>query len=65
MKRASEDREAENADFQQAAMDQRITQQILQKAINRMSQVYAFLQQMEMESQEPGAPQMKLSATHT
>merc|ERR1719262_667446 len=63
MKRASEDREAENADFQQAAMDQRITQQILQKAINRMSQVYAFLQQLE--AQQPGAPQMQLSGTHT
>merc|ERR1719408_643132 len=59
MKRASENRESENADFQQAAMDQRITQQILTKAINRMSQVYAFLQQ------DPGAPQMQLSATHT
>merc|ERR1719161_25769 len=44
MTRASEDREAENADFQQAVMDQRITQQILEKAIQRMSQVYAFLQ---------------------
>merc|ERR1719456_398267 len=44
MKRASEDREAENADFQQAVMDQRITQQILKKAIDRMSQVYALLQ---------------------
>merc|ERR1719262_776738 len=63
MKRASEDREAENADFQQAAMDQRITQQILQKAINRMSQVYAFLQQLA--SQQPGAPQMQLSGTYT
>merc|ERR1719456_1979411 len=44
MKRASEDREAENGDFQQAVMDQRITQQILKKAIDRMSQVYALLQ---------------------
>merc|ERR1719456_1236258 len=44
MTRASEDREAENADFQQAVMDQRITQQILKKAIDRMSQVYALLQ---------------------
>merc|ERR1719161_3484440 len=44
MTRASEDREAENADFQQAVMDQRITQQILEKAIQRMSEVYAFLQ---------------------
>merc|ERR1719408_902072 len=63
MKRASENRESENADFQQAAMDQRITQQILTKAINRMSQVYAFLQQLE--SQQPGAPRMQLSGTAT
>merc|ERR1719161_529067 len=40
MKRASEDRESENADFQTAVTDQRITQQILKKALERMQQVY-------------------------
>merc|ERR1719217_1580332 len=40
MKRASEDRENENADFQTAVSDQRITQQILKKALARMQQVY-------------------------
>merc|ERR1719265_2736806 len=45
MKRASEDREAENADFQTTVNDQRITQMILTKALDRMKQVYALLQQ--------------------
>merc|ERR1719181_2134726 len=68
MKKASEIREGENADFQQTVIDQRITQTILQKAIDRMSQVYgcggggcnehAFLEQ-------PGAPHIQTSGTHT
>jgi hypothetical protein len=57
MKKASEIREGENADFQQTVTDQRITQTILQKATDRMSQVY-FLQQ-------PGAPHIQTSGTHT
>merc|ERR1719217_103474 len=56
MTRASEDREAENADFQQAVMDQRITQQILEKAIQRMSQVYAFLQRAGPAHFQSSAP---------
>jgi hypothetical protein len=58
MKKASEIREGENADFQQTVNDQRITQMILQKAIERMSQVYGFLQ-------KPGAPHIQTSGTHT
>merc|ERR1719284_1531174 len=58
MKRASENREAENADFQQAVTDQRITQQILQKALERMQSVYSFLQQ-------PGGPHIQTSGTDT
>merc|ERR1719324_863781 len=58
MKRASENREAENADFQQAVLDQRVTQQILQKALERMQQVYLFLQQ-------PGGPHIQTSGTDT
>merc|ERR1719191_1098580 len=58
MKRASENREAENADFQQAVTGQRITQQILQKALERMQSVYLFLQQ-------PGGPHIQTSATDT
>merc|ERR1719316_475751 len=70
MKRASEDREAENADFQQTVLDQRITQQILQKAYDRMAAVYALLQRRARkvslaELEQPGAPQMQLSGTDT
>mmetsp|Transcript_25493 Transcript_25493/g.58813 ORF Transcript_25493/g.58813 Transcript_25493/m.58813 type:complete len:693 (-) Transcript_25493:63-2141(-) len=59
MKRASETREAEYGDFQQTIMDQRLTQTILKKAIVRMSEVYAFLQQ------EPGAAHIHTSGNHT
>jgi len=60
MKRRSETREGENADYQTTVQDQRLTQMILQKAIDRMSQVYAFL-----ESRQPGAPHVQTSGTHT
>lgn len=60
MKRASEQREAENADFQQTILDQRLTQSILEKALTRMKQVYALLQQ-----HQPGAPHTQTSGTHT
>merc|ERR1719265_807590 len=72
MKRASEDREAENADFQQTAMDQRMTQMILTKALDRMKQVYALLQQRARahlhavhQHEAPGAPHIQTSATDT
>jgi hypothetical protein len=42
--RASHDRGAENADFQQELKDQRITQAILNKAIGRMSEKFGFMQ---------------------
>merc|ERR1719158_2606646 len=58
MKRASEDREAENSDYQQAVSDQRITQMILDKALQRMKQVYSMMQ-------APGAPHIQTSATDT
>jgi hypothetical protein len=58
MQRASDNRVAENADFQQTVSDQRLTQVILQKAIDRMKQVYGFLQ-------GPGAPHIQTSATKT
>jgi len=40
MARASDNREAENGELQQTISDQRLTQMILQKAIDRMRQVY-------------------------
>jgi len=60
MKKASEIREGENADFQQTVTDQRITQAILQKAIDRMNQVYS-----EYTSMMQGAPHIQTSGTHT
>merc|ERR1719182_974122 len=60
MKRASETREAENADFQTTVSDHRVMSMILTKAIDRMKQVYAMLQQGA-----PGAPHTQTSATNT
>merc|ERR1719473_146627 len=58
MKRAGDTREAENADYQQTVVDQRLTQAILKKALDRMKQVYAFLEQ-------PGAAHTQTSGNHT
>merc|ERR1719174_1340346 len=60
MKRASETREAENADFQVTVNDHRVMSMILTKALDRMKQVYALLQQ-----RKPGAPHIQTSGTHT
>uniref|UniRef100_A0A7S3MG34 Uncharacterized protein n=1 Tax=Spumella elongata TaxID=89044 RepID=A0A7S3MG34_9STRA len=57
MKKASENREAENADYQQTVSDQRLSQMILSKALKRMKQVYAMLQA------EPGAPHVQMEAS--
>jgi len=61
MKRASEIREAENADYQQTVTDNRLTQIILGKAHDRMSQVYAMIQ----EAPKAGAPHIATSGNHT
>jgi chromosome segregation ATPase len=57
VKRASEDREAENKVFQQTVADQRATQAILQKALTRLNDVYGFVQSKAkaQTKQEPGA----------
>lgn len=60
MKRASEDREAQNVEYQQVVSDQRVTQAILKKALDRMGQVYSMLQQGQ-----PGAPHIQTSGTAT
>merc|ERR1719456_977966 len=60
MKRASETREAENADFQVTVNDHRIMSMILEKALARMKEVYALIQQGK-----PGAPHIQTSGTHT
>jgi chromosome segregation ATPase len=55
MTRASEDREAENAEFQQTVSDQRAAQQILMLALNRMKEVYGFAQVRASAPTDPGA----------
>merc|ERR1719379_2439928 len=55
-KRAGEDREAENAEFQETVADQRATQEILNKALMRLKAFYdkkSFLQ--SKQKQTPGA----------
>jgi peptidoglycan hydrolase CwlO-like protein len=57
LKRAGEDREAENADFQTVVSDQRATQGILTNALNVLKAVYdkkAFVQ--TRAKQEPAGP---------
>jgi len=60
MKRASETREADNGDFQRTVNDHRVMSMILTKALDRMKEVYALMQQ-----QKPGAPHIQTSGTHT
>jgi len=60
MKSGSETREADNSDFQVTVNDQRVMSMILTKALDRMKQVYALLQQ-----RQPGAPHIQTSGTHT
>jgi len=60
MKRSSEIREGEDADYQQTMQDQRLTQMILKKALARMKEVYLLQQR-----QKPGAPHIQTSGTHT
>mmetsp|Transcript_18653 Transcript_18653/g.40751 ORF Transcript_18653/g.40751 Transcript_18653/m.40751 type:complete len:692 (-) Transcript_18653:119-2194(-) len=62
MKRSSENREGEHAVFAQTISDQRLTQVILNKALNRMKQVYAMLQE---EPSQPGAAHTATSGNHT
>merc|ERR1719454_527599 len=57
LKRAGEDRELENADFQQTIADQRETQKLLQSALDVLAKVFekkALLQ--KSQKQEPAGP---------
>merc|ERR1719421_1091580 len=57
LKRAGEDREKENADFQTTVADQRATQALLQKALDVLKGVYAKKELMQIRSrQEPAGP---------
>merc|ERR1719331_1614059 len=53
MKRAGEDREAENAEFQETVADQRAAQQILTMALNRMKETYGLVQSEPGEAAPP------------
>jgi len=58
LKRAGEDRELENKDFQATVADQRETQKLLTSAMNVLKAVYAkkFLQVHATKKQEPAGP---------
>lgn len=54
IKHASEDREAENKEFQQVIADQRATQVILQKAADRLKQTYSAKSLLQVHRADPG-----------
>merc|ERR1719248_86549 len=57
LKRAGEDREKENADFQTTIADQRASQALLNKALDVLKGVYAKKELMQIRSrQEPAGP---------
>jgi chromosome segregation ATPase len=58
MKRAGEDRELENTDFQKTVQDQRATKDLLTRALDVLKGVFAkkFLQLEAKEKQEPAGP---------
>merc|ERR1719197_2326138 len=57
MKRAGEDREMENSDFQKTVSDQRATKKILNSALDVLKAVYAKKSFMQIRSrQEPAGP---------
>jgi hypothetical protein len=55
MKKAGEVREAENAEFQVTVNDQRATQVILKKALDKLKSFYEFVQVADREGQTPPA----------
>merc|ERR1719379_3130288 len=58
LKRAGEDRELENDDFQKVVADQRATQQILTSALEKLKGFYdkAFLQTRAARAKQPAGP---------
>ena len=57
LKRAGEDREKENADFQTTVADQRATQALLTKALDVLKGVYAKKELFQLKArQEPAGP---------
>jgi len=56
MKKAGQDRELENHEFQTATADQRATQQILKKALARLEEFYKEKEATLLQSQEGAEP---------
>ena len=57
LKRAGEDREKENADFQTTVADQRATQSLLNKALDVLKGVYAKKAMVQLRSRkQPAGP---------
>jgi len=56
MKRAGEDREKQNKDFQQTVADQRASQKLLQSALNILKGFYEKKASLLQQKQEPAGP---------
>jgi len=52
MMKATEVRKAENADFNEVVADQRATQAILEKALDRLKETYGFMQEGESQPEQ-------------
>merc|ERR1719387_258583 len=52
MKKAGEVRKAENADFNEVVADQRATQAILKKALDRLKETYGFMQEEDSQPEQ-------------
>ena len=62
LQRASEDRKAENLDFQKTVAEQMVTAEVLHKALDRLATYYdsaAFAQMKAAKKQTPPVPQME------
>merc|ERR1712050_274995 len=57
LKRAGENREKENKEFQMTVADQRETQKLLQAALNVLSEFYGKKEKAFLQKQEPVGPQ--------
>merc|ERR1712099_95815 len=56
LKRAGEDREKENKEFQMTVADQRETQKLLQAALNVLAEFYGKKEKAFLQKQEPVGP---------
>eukprot|EP00747_Dinoflagellata_sp_TGD_P157387 gnl/TRDRNA2_/TRDRNA2_177733_c0_seq2.p1 gnl/TRDRNA2_/TRDRNA2_177733_c0~~gnl/TRDRNA2_/TRDRNA2_177733_c0_seq2.p1 ORF type:complete len:734 (+),score=239.71 gnl/TRDRNA2_/TRDRNA2_177733_c0_seq2:60-2261(+) len=59
MQRASQDRQAENLDFQKTIADQRAVQEVLLKALDRLANFYDKAAMLQKSKQTPPVPQME------